>query len=430
MIKYFAICLTLLSFLFIGCKKTESSNPPSPDNKIKIEIISGNNQSDTIGHFVRDSVVLKVTKNKQGLGGMLIISKQANCIDFRYSHIFTDSNGIARYKWELNGKTGDQTVLFTVYDSLQIAQNSVTAHAEGKYYNNAWQIADCLPYIAINDVCQSSSGRLFCAMRSLDLPYYSDNGGISFQRLTSFPLAKKEIRQVVAQGKEIFVATRYDGIYYSPDNGTNWQNRSSGIDDAREVVKLTITSSGKLFLSTTYKPVFMSTDKGLHWTPLTTGVDRDDYMTSFCETSTGILYMTSDDNELYKSTTGGTSWVKIHPSVSWNVQAIFVDDNDDLYFGDYHSTAVIYKSTDGGSTWSLKYKSPAVRGIFLQFKDFYKVNGVYYFMITGYGIIKTRDFSVFQFLTYDNSSFEYLVGNDNAVYVPGIWGDLWYNMNP
>lgn len=429
MTRYFILSLILLSLFFIGCKKTTPANSSTSDNKIKIEIISGNNQTDTIGHFLKDSIVLKVTKNNLGLAGMQIKFEQADCMYLPSSYITTDANGLARYKWELNGKIGDQTVRFTAYNSLQITQDSIVAHAEGKYYNNAWQKAYCLPNVGINDICQSGSGRLFCGLLSFDVPYYSDDKGVSWQRLISFPLSNKEIRQLVAQGSEIFVATRHDGIYYSPDNGTTWQNRSNGITDTREVAKLGITASGKLFLSTYYKPLFISGDKGLNWMPITAGIDFNDQMTSFCETSTGILYMVSYDKELHKSTTGGTSWVKIHPSPSWDVQAIFVDNNDDLYFGTYNSTADIYKSTDGGSTWTIKYSSPVVPATSLEFKDIYKVNGAYYFMIAGYAIIKTQDFSVFRHLT-NKYWFEYLVGNNNAVYVPGQSSNLWYNMNP
>jgi photosystem II stability/assembly factor-like uncharacterized protein len=427
--RYFNPSLILLFLFFFGCKKADLSDSSNLDNKIKIEILSGNNQFDTIGHFLKDSILLKVTKNGLSLGGLVIKVEQADCDYLASSYVMTNLNGLARFKWELNGKIGNQTARFIVYDMLQIAQDSVIAHAEGKYYNNAWQKAYCLPNLGISDICQSNSGRLFCGLLSFDVPYYSDDRGVSWQRLTTFPLANKEIRQLVARGNEIFVATRHDGIYYSSDNGTTWQNRSNGITDSREVAKLGITTSGKLLLSTHYHPLFISNNKGLNWIPITNGIDLNDRMTSFCETSNGILYMVSDDRELYKSTTSGTSWVKIHPSVSWNVQAIFIDDNDDMYFGNYNSTANIYKSTDGGNTWSLKHSSPAVPSVFLEFKDIYKVNGSYYFMIGGYGIIKTEDFSTFRRLT-NMYSLEYLVGNNNAIYIPRQYFDLWYNMNP
>jgi hypothetical protein len=57
------------------------------------------------------------------------------------------------------------------------------------------------------------------------------------------------------------------------------------------------------------------------------------------------------------------------------------------------------------------------------------VNGAYYFMIGGYGILKTQDFSNYRLLV-NRWGQEYLVGDDGAVYVPGSWEDLWYNLNP
>jgi photosystem II stability/assembly factor-like uncharacterized protein len=341
--------------------------------------------------------------------------------------IMTDSFGLAEYTWQLNGKIGDQTVLFKTLFT-DISNDSVVAHATGNFYTNAWQISDCLPNATVTDICQSASGRLFCGFNIYEQPYYSDNNGISWQKISSFPVAK-EIRQITAQGNEIYVGTRNDGIYYSPDNGVTWENRSTGITDVREVFKLEIKKSGKLFLSTYFKALFISVDKGLHWTEITSGVDYGDHMHGFSETSTGVLYMISDDKELFKSTNGGASWFKTFPSVSPYVQSIFIDSNDDIYIASTTYSADIFKSTDGGNTWMLMHIFPLRPGIALVFKDFYKVNQDYYLSIDGYGVFTTRDFLNYRFIT-SRFAQEYWVASNHALFIPGAFGEIWYNLTP
>jgi photosystem II stability/assembly factor-like uncharacterized protein len=139
--------------------------------------------------------------------------------------------------------------------------------------------------------------------------------------------------------------------------------------------------------------------------------------------------MTSAGEDLVRSTDGGMSWTTIHPNVAYSVQSIFVDDNDDLYISSFGTTAFIYKSIDGGATWALKYSSPQVPAAYLEVSPFYKVNGKYYFMIAGYGIVSTSDFSSYRLLT-GRYMLDYFVAANNAVFVPGSFENLWYNQNP
>jgi hypothetical protein len=231
-------------------------------------------------------------------------------------YIRTDERGLARYLWKLNGKRGDQTICCRIYNEAGQTMDSVIVHAEGKFYSNAWQVSDCLPHVSVNDLCQSGTGRLFCGLHTYNVPYYSDDRGVSWQKLSSFPVSNKEIPQIVARGNEVFVATGDNGIYYSADNGATWQNRSKGISDTREVRKLCLTRSGKLLLSTGFKPLYISTDKGLNWTEASTGLDHNDIISNSCETSTGVLYISTGGNNFYRSTTGGISWVNMRPTVS------------------------------------------------------------------------------------------------------------------
>ncbi|MGG9962215.1 WD40/YVTN/BNR-like repeat-containing protein [Ferruginibacter sp. SUN106] len=420
--------LLVLLCVLQACKKNNTSEQPVPE-KIKIQVISGNNQSDTIGHLLKDSLLIKVTIGSRALARTLVNFNKEDCPSGILATYLTDNNGFIKYPWQLTGKTGDQPIKLTAIDSLGLPADSLIVHAEGRSFLNAWQPVYCLPHAGVNDLCQAGSGRMFLGLLSFDYPYYSDDNGINWQRLTSFPVSNLEIRQMVANGNDVYIATRHNGVYYSSNNGASWENRSSGITDTRELYKLGITKSGKLFFSNFYNRLYMSVNKGLAWTELTSTAIFNEHFDSFCETSTGVLYMTSAGEDLFKSTNGGTTWTAIHPNVSYSVQSIFVDDNDDLYIGAYWNSADIYKSTNGGTSWTLKYSSPQVPGTYLEVKPFYKVNGKYYFMVAGYGIVTTSDFITYRLLT-NRYSFEYLIAANNAVLVPGSFENLWYNQNP
>ena len=49
-----------LSIFFISCKKNPAENI---DSKVKIELVAGNNQSDTIGRVLKDTLQFRVTRN-------------------------------------------------------------------------------------------------------------------------------------------------------------------------------------------------------------------------------------------------------------------------------------------------------------------------------------------------------------------------------
>jgi hypothetical protein len=65
----------LICVLNFSCSK--SGNQPGPKNNgssdIKIELVSGNNQTDTVGRQLQNAVVVKVTKNGVTQSGYTIL---------------------------------------------------------------------------------------------------------------------------------------------------------------------------------------------------------------------------------------------------------------------------------------------------------------------------------------------------------------------
>jgi photosystem II stability/assembly factor-like uncharacterized protein len=417
--------VTLL--LFTQCNKGTDATSPVAKEGIKFELISGSGQWDTIGNQLEKPVVFKVTKNKIPLKNYRVEIEQINCAYIPLHHIQTNEDGIATFNWTLHGMIGDQIIKAFTIDDLGKPTDSITVHAEGKFFDNAWQPGSCLPLAGITDICQSASGRIFCGIGGLQYPYYSDDNGVSWKKLTSFPSDMYEIWKLASYGSEIFIATRNHGIYYSPDNGTTWERRSNGITDTYSTRGFGITRSGKLFYNTLNTVLQISSDKGKSWTSVTNGIPNGENLIDFDEDSRGVYYALSEYGDVYSSS-DRISW-KHDPISSKHPGALFIDDNDDLYLGINGFINEVLRSSDHGTTWSSIYKSAEKHSNDLKVKQFYKVNGNFYFMISAYGIIKTTNFSSFQTLT-TRTHFCYLATKNDGLIVPGTFDGLWYNLKP
>jgi hypothetical protein len=105
--------ITLLAapcILFFGCSKSKQSdvhtNPPVP---VKIELVSGSGQADTIGKLLTDLIVVKVTKNGSPLSGYKVQYQGSGCNDDRLDQFMTKPDGTAADGWFLGGDVGQQT---------------------------------------------------------------------------------------------------------------------------------------------------------------------------------------------------------------------------------------------------------------------------------------------------------------------------------
>src|ERR1700744_5421139 len=102
--------LLLFAFLlfFIGCSKDKPTSPNNSSNSVKIEIVSGNNQSDTIGRQLSVPIVVKVTQNGAPLSGVYVKFHGTGCDSDGDFEIATNAAGTASYLVSLTGDVGQQ----------------------------------------------------------------------------------------------------------------------------------------------------------------------------------------------------------------------------------------------------------------------------------------------------------------------------------
>jgi hypothetical protein len=427
--------LTPILFLYllvsISCNKLQDLQEPDQPlgpHKIKIEISGGNNQSDTIGNELKDSIIIKLSRADTLLKNYAITFFESSCFSSISKMRWTSEQGISKFAWRLNNIKGTQRLKVTLYDSVLKVHDSVFVIAEGKAPDSAWLPGDCLPPAQVNTFAQLSSGRILCGLHMDIKPFFSDNDGQSWQQISSFPGNYSAKKIAVSSNNEIYIATQNNGIFYSNDNGDSWQPRSTGITDARSLVDFSILRSGKLMASTYFGGLYISEDKGHSWTSLSVSPFNNDRYSNFNESKSGNLYILSDVYRLWKSSDNGKTW-NIEKNVPYSyVQSIFIDDNDDMYIGSNYYNTYILKSTDAGESWTIKYTSPIPPPASDDILRISKSYGYYYFTVNGYGLIRTKDFILFDNIFPFAS--EYLIHSNGTILISNYRTPVLYNRYP
>jgi hypothetical protein len=428
--KKFFYLIVLLVICFFGCKKDKKLNP-ADEYGLKIELIQGNSQKDTIGNPLRDSIVVKVTNNGVPATNYIVQFKRSGCEDITPAEKTTSANGLASYSWYLSGETGGQLLDIILLDNNRNKKDSTAATAVGIATSHGWHRSGCVQSFPVNTVSELNSGRLIASLNTLDYPYYSDDDAVSWYPLKTFPKNYFISKIISDPQNDIFLATQDNGVFYSNDEGKTWLSRSSGISDPTGFADMAYTHSGHLIF-TTNSGVYISGDKGLTWTYANSGLPAGQSVNP-CEQLNGDLYIIGADAELYKSINGGVSWVNQGTGLGnfllASVESVFIDDNGDMYIGSPHNgTSVngeIYKSTDGGKNWSMVFSQSHVNSTYANITQISKLGGNYYFSFAGRGVYQTTNFSTFDNITTKYASYgllSYTITKNSALVIgsPGF----------
>ncbi len=419
------IFIPFLLLLLFSCKKNNSVNTKG---KIKIEVISGNNQHDTTGRTLRDSIKILVTLSGQPLPKTSIEIIQNGCTKNQQAILITRQDGIASFSWTLNSTNGQQLLNIYALDSLQNIVDSTTATAEGLIFDHGWMPCDCIPSGNLTNMILLDDGRLLIAAN--DMLYSSSNNGISWNSIASFP-DQGFFNNIAAFHQNIFLQNSRI-IMYSTDNGATWQVMNS-IANFGSFVVLRITAYGKLFLSTS-NGVYMSTDLGQTWVNISTlaknWLGYSSFYNVFSESTTGTLYAVNNNQELWVSADTGASWFQI---IALNqVTTVFADEKGNVYLGkEVGSTqSGIYKLDKSSNTWNVLNYFQDTPGREADIENITEVNNNFYFTVANYGLMKTKDFTSLKQITPFPVG-PYCVTSTNAVVTPGVALNGWaYNLNP
>ena len=418
------ICLGIVLISF-ACKKDISDKK---DPHYKIEVIAGNNQSDTVGQLLTDSIRIKVLADNVPIRKWSIKIVQPGCAYTMEYLLHTGNDGIASFSWQLTPTIGDQGLKIFLIDSLSIILDSTVANAKGLYFEHCWLPADCIPLNASNEsLVELSDGSLLCGLGKV---YASGNHGYSWYYHSTYP-NQLSTYKVINYENHVFALSNTN-IQHSQDNGITWGPVGASFGTINNE-PFDVSNKGKLFISK-ISGVYMSTDFGQTWRNLSTapdGLGYSAYYYDFSETSDGKIYAVNNSHELWTSPDEGNTWTSSF--ANYGYISVFVDDNDDVYIAKVGpNQGELYRKRANENTGILICTFPNNGSQPAEITQISKVNSFFYFLVAGYGLMKTSDFITFQNLrSYPIQN--YLVTKSNTVIVVGGGidiGKILYNTNP
>ena len=127
-LSYLLLAFILLCF---SCKKDKKQ--PIEDTSVGLHILitAGNNQTDTVGNGLKDSVTVKVINNNVPVSGYSVQFKRSGCEDQTITEKTTTQAGLASFAWYLSGETGAQSLKIILLDNNLNVKDSVSAAATG-----------------------------------------------------------------------------------------------------------------------------------------------------------------------------------------------------------------------------------------------------------------------------------------------------------
>jgi hypothetical protein len=426
-------------FVIVSCKKDAGS---SINNLLgyHITLVSGDNQTDTIGMALHDTLIFKSTKNDQMLSFGYVEVYGYDCagnpLPAMLYAVGTNSKSgfFTRHVWWLNGNIGSQKLTAVLMDSLMNRKDSVTVTATGRPPSHGWYHSGCFPVNNfVKSFAQLPSGRVLAALWQPDYPYYSDDEGVTWQPLATTPSRDSYTIIISNDSNEVFLASSTNGMLHSPDGGMTWEVRNSGLPSINNRWgDLQYTKSGKLF-SNTGVGVFKSDDKGLNWHSISYGLIGYSFGGASSSTD-GTIY--AKNYTMVQSTDGGEGF---HPLYSFeSADYFFVDSNDDMYATSYGNVLAegtyINRSQDKAQTWSKIATMPMPNDGYQHGVSNMSRHGESYFFYTTTEnlLVETRDFISFYFHKppiVDNGgrqSIQYIVTKKGHIIMSNEFQGLFY----
>ncbi|MDP9076541.1 MAG: glycoside hydrolase [Bacteroidota bacterium] len=420
--RYPNIIPLLALLILFGCKKESPPSKPVPTG-FKMEIIKGNNQSDSIGHTLKDSIIVRVTNNSKLLTNGYLRFTGSGC-DVNVPTEVPINTGIGFFKWQLSGVIGAQQLKVILLDSARVVRDSLTVTAHAAMPLHGWQPSPCMAsYNGVKTFCRLKTGKLFALFFNSDFLFSSDDNGISWHKLPEIEGHYPIVNIIAAPDDGLFILTQGNGIQYSPDGGKTWVARNNGMANFRFTDDLSISPLGKIFASDHPNGRrYITTDDGVNWNTTDLGI---------FEQPNGNNYFIDNFSTLRVTTDGGLSYkyVSVFP-VTTGVVLEFIDVKGNIYVSkstNYNNLALC-RSTDNGLTFTAVYAATYVQGIPLGLGQMTEQNGTFYFYVYGSGLIKTSDFKTFTNISpaFTEQSRSYILTRNNQLVIGLYYGSIYY----
>ncbi|SDI80560.1 WD40/YVTN/BNR-like repeat-containing protein [Mucilaginibacter gossypii] len=379
--KCFILLIVVACTVPLGCSKSGSGNKDILTmGTLKIKLVSGDGQTDTIGNPLTNPIAVQVTANGVPLAGYSIEFKGSGCNLGNTVPDISRKDGMAYYTWSLAGNVGQQILTAYVLNSNNQKVDLVKIKATAIAGAAGWHNGGCTIQTGLSPAsfCKLSTGRLFtCFAGGKASLRYSDDNGTNWNAVV--PLGNShQINYVVSSAADEVYALTTDGVFYSKDAGQNWTNSGASPFDAATINAAAATHGGKL-VATTSEPAaaFVSGDKGKTWTTTTKAAfpaaqPIEPYFDCPSEDKEGNIYVTDAYNmNLFKSGDAGITWyaVPIGGSVTPGIfYSFYIGPNNNFFVCSIFHTNGIYISEDEGTGYTgymiggQKYGNMSVQG--------------------------------------------------------------------
>ncbi len=166
-----------------------------------------------------------------------------------------------------------------------------------------------------------------------------------FWEPVNLPNPDMTIYAMATDGNDRLFIGSVDNIYYTDNNGANW---NAGTNWPGHAIKcLAVNDVNIVFAGTFSEGMYRSTDGGTTYTEINNGLS---YLNVWC------IFIIDEDELLvgtpggiFKSADNGDNWAPLG-NISYDVQAIVIDENDYLYAGTHGEG--VFKSENNGITWN------------------------------------------------------------------------------
>jgi photosystem II stability/assembly factor-like uncharacterized protein len=439
--KISLIALLLIVSIFTGCSKSNKKDTAPVDSTLKIEIVSGNHQTDTIGKRLTNLIYFKVLLNNNPVNGYTIQLVGSGCNSDHVDSVVTVLDGTNTYNWFLAGDVGTETLKAYVLNSKRQRVDSVTANATALAPGPGWHYSACGGQTGMlpSNYCILSTGRIFAVFTNGETYLrYSDDNGRSWNLVKSLG-DMHELEYIVSTPQDELIAITYgEGNLYSADAGTTWTMLPKQPFNTDYVTSVVYTNEGKLLVSGQSNPISISSDKGNTWTiaspeqfvPPHSATDGN--FSSPAEDIAGNLYLVGRYSQtIYKSSDNGATWTVVpHPEES--DYGLYIDKNNWFYKSTSDNNGGIFISKDNGNTYSQLgyYSNYLFSNLSLQ------SDGKLYFDAQGQGLFQsTGSANNFAGLIYQdnlgNNLIPYIVAKNNNIIVTDLtYLKIRYYQNP
>jgi hypothetical protein len=319
-----------------------------------------------------------------------------------HQQVLTDGYGMAITMWKMGSESLQQSIIARIFDPHDKFLSEINFYAYS-IIPNSWNDVDFAPLSRLSDMAADTINDVTW-MISYNRIYKRGDNFLDWieQENTYHIQTPREIG--IDRNGVIYIGTWNGELYKSADQGQSWIKCTNPIPNRPYYFYFWITYDGDLWATAPEYGTWRSTDGGTTWTN-----PFNFFINGVSRLSNGDLISMFDNPHIsvMKSEDDGVSWSElVFPSYP---SFFFVTENDEIIVGIQGASVGLYKSTDFGQLFTKVSSVPVTFGTTSLQTNCHKFEAWYYFIVPGYGALKTQDFE--QFETIFNEP------NINGIYV-------------